>query len=131
MALTERTIIDQIEVCQDGMIRIRFAIQILRDGVVEDNKWHRTVIPQEMNSDLQMQFVKDDLTLNKKPLFDDAEFSRVKAYCNLNRLLNGVPGIDKARALIELSNEIKRVQENESVQVVPTGGKPSGEGPLV
>lgn len=110
--LVERTIIDQIEICHDGVVRIRFAIQILKDGEIISNNWHRTAIPPEVPSDLQLGAVQEDFRLNGKPLFDQKEFGRVKAFCQLNSML------------------LKGAQ-NESVQTAASGAEQSGEGPLV
>jgi hypothetical protein len=44
MALTEQTIIDRLEVLADGNVQIREAQQILRDGQVISQTFHRRVI---------------------------------------------------------------------------------------
>jgi hypothetical protein len=47
MALTERTVVDQLEVLRDGTVQVREAIEVLRDGVVIAQQYHRYVIPIE------------------------------------------------------------------------------------
>ena len=44
MALTEQTIIDKLEVLADGTVQVREANQILRDGEVISQSYHRYVI---------------------------------------------------------------------------------------
>ena len=44
MALTKETIVDKIEVLEDGQIQIRTATRILEDGVVLSNSFHRKVL---------------------------------------------------------------------------------------
>lgn len=44
MALTEQTIIDRLEVLADGSVQVREAKQILRDGQVVSQTFHRRVI---------------------------------------------------------------------------------------
>ena len=44
MALTEQTIIDRLEVLADGSVQVREAQQILRDGQVISQTFHRRVI---------------------------------------------------------------------------------------
>lgn len=47
MALTERKVIDQVEVLRDGTVQVREAIEILRDGEVFSSQYHRYVIDIE------------------------------------------------------------------------------------
>lgn len=42
--LTEKQIIDKIEVLSDGTVQVREANQILRDGIVVTQTYHRFVI---------------------------------------------------------------------------------------
>lgn len=44
MALTERTVIDRLEVLRDGTVQVREAREVLRDGVVIATEYHRNVI---------------------------------------------------------------------------------------
>ena len=80
--LTERTIIDQIEICCDGAVRIRFSIQILNDGKVIHSAFHRTSIPMGVPAEAQMAAVAEDFALNGRPPFDPAEVQRVVDACS-------------------------------------------------
>ncbi|PTD94780.1 hypothetical protein C9439_00735 [archaeon SCG-AAA382B04] len=42
MALTKKSVVDKIEVLEDGQIQIRTANRILEDGVVISQSYHRT-----------------------------------------------------------------------------------------
>ena len=53
MALTENSLVDQIEVLSTGHIQVREANQVLRDGEVIAQTFHRYVL--EPNSDLTGQ----------------------------------------------------------------------------
>lgn len=44
MPLSERTIVDRLEVLADGSVQVREANQILRDGEVVSQAFHRRVI---------------------------------------------------------------------------------------
>lgn len=44
MALSERTIVDRLEVLADGSVQVREANQILRDGAVVSQSYHRRVV---------------------------------------------------------------------------------------
>ena len=53
--LTEKTIIDKLEVLTDGSVQVRQANQILRDGEVISQTYHRFVIViSDSNPDLSM-----------------------------------------------------------------------------
>jgi len=44
MSLTKETIVDKIEVLEDGQIQIRTATRILEDSVMLSNSFHRKVL---------------------------------------------------------------------------------------
>lgn len=44
MSLTERTVVDQLEVLRDGTVQVREAVEVLRDGVVIASSYHRRVV---------------------------------------------------------------------------------------
>lgn len=44
MALTEKTVVDRIEVLSDGTVQIRQANQVLRDGSVISQTYHRRIV---------------------------------------------------------------------------------------
>jgi len=51
--LTEKTVVDKLEVLHDGTVQVREANQVLRDGVVIAQTYHRYVISiTDANPDL-------------------------------------------------------------------------------
>lgn len=44
MALEKQTLVDKIEVLEDGVVQVRTAIRIVEDGVVLSQNLHRHVI---------------------------------------------------------------------------------------
>lgn len=42
--LTEKTVVDKLEVLNDGTVQVREANQVLRDGVVIAQSYHRYVV---------------------------------------------------------------------------------------
>ena len=44
MALTKKSVVDKIEVLEDGQIQIRTANRILEDGVIISQSFHRKTI---------------------------------------------------------------------------------------
>ena len=59
MALTENTSIDRIEVIEHGIIQVRQATIIERDGAFVSRTFHRWVLTPDMDISDQEQKVKD------------------------------------------------------------------------
>ena len=59
MALTEQTQIDRIEVVEHGIIQVRQATIIERDGEFVSRTFHRWVLTPDMDISDQEQKVKD------------------------------------------------------------------------
>jgi hypothetical protein len=59
MALTERTLIDQIEIAQQFYVQVRQATIIERDGEFVSRTFHRWVLTPDMDISGQEQKVKD------------------------------------------------------------------------
>jgi hypothetical protein len=59
MALTENTSIDRIEVIEHGIIQVRQATVIERDGEFVSRTFHRWVLTPDMDISDQEQKVKD------------------------------------------------------------------------
>lgn len=59
MALTEKTEIDRIEVVEHGIIQVRQATIIERDGEFVSRTFHRWVLTPDMDISDQEQKVKD------------------------------------------------------------------------
>lgn len=53
MALTEETVVDRIEVLEDGQIQVRTATRVLRDGEKISETYHRHVV--EPGADLNVE----------------------------------------------------------------------------
>ena len=71
--LEKKTIVDQIEITRDGSIQVRFALQILEDGVEISSLWHRTLIPPGGDVKLQLSAVNTHLiSMGKAPVVDTA-----------------------------------------------------------
>jgi TPP-dependent indolepyruvate ferredoxin oxidoreductase alpha subunit len=59
MALTERTLIDQIEIAQQFYVQVRQATIIERDGEFVSRTFHRWVLTPDMDISDQEQKVQD------------------------------------------------------------------------
>jgi hypothetical protein len=59
MALTERTIIDKIEVLENGCIQIRQANLIEKDGLIIAKTFHRYIITPGDDISNKEQIIKD------------------------------------------------------------------------
>lgn len=82
--LERKTVIDQIEICRDGAVRVRLVLLIM-DGVQELNsRYHRTVIEPSTDAVAQMQHVNDHLAQMGEAQLDDAAVDDIIAYCAKN-----------------------------------------------
>lgn len=77
--IEKKTIIDQIEITRDGTLQIRMSLQIVEDGEVIDERWHRTSIPPGVEVDGQMQAVNSHLSSMGRAALPQEEIDRVKA----------------------------------------------------
>ena len=59
MALTKETVVDRIEVLEDGQMQVRTATRVLEDGVVISQSFHRKVIDVGVDVTNEDQLVKD------------------------------------------------------------------------
>ncbi len=51
MALTKETIVDKIEVLEQGQVQVRTATRILEDGAVLSSSFHRHVVVPSVKTD--------------------------------------------------------------------------------
>lgn len=50
MSLTERTVIDRLEVLRDGTVQVREAREVVKDGEVIATRYHRRIIPADVDA---------------------------------------------------------------------------------
>ena len=77
--ISKQTILDRIEILRDGTMQIRFAIQVVEDGNVLANDWHRTALPPGTDLTAQMAAVNDHLVSMGKAAVDPAELTVLTA----------------------------------------------------
>lgn len=81
--IAKQTVVNQIEITSGDTIQIRIALQLIEDGVVISNKWHRTVIPKGGDVDAQMSVVNTHLAaMNEKPV-SVSDIDRIKKYASI------------------------------------------------
>lgn len=59
MALTKETVVDKIEVLENGCIQVRQATRIVEDGEVISSSYHRHVVTPLDSTENEDQKVKD------------------------------------------------------------------------
>lgn len=64
--IEKRTIVDQVEVAKSGHLHIRFAVQLVEDGKVIEEKWHRTSVEPGGDVDAQIAAVNANLEMMGK-----------------------------------------------------------------
>ena len=67
--IEKKTIVDTIEIKADGMIQFRLGLQVVEDGEVISNAWHRSAVQPGGDVDAQMALVNTHLVaMGKKPV---------------------------------------------------------------
>lgn len=78
MAITRKTVIDQIEIRRDGSTQIRFGLVLVEDGVEIDIKWHRTAVPPDGDLDAQIAVVESHLQTMGHPAIEASDKKRAQ-----------------------------------------------------
>ena len=78
--IEKRTVVDQREVMQSGIIQIRFRKEIVEDGKVLSYQYHRTTLQPGDDLDAQMRVVNAHLErMDCKPVEDYESVRRIVA----------------------------------------------------
>jgi hypothetical protein len=102
--LEEKTTIDTIEIAEDGTIRLRFGLLVIKDGVVISRKWHRTSCPPGTDIDAQIAVVNADITTRSELMAPPIDTSRL-------------PDLKAIVALIHTPKVIKAHQDKERAEM--------------
>ncbi len=77
--IDKRTRLDKVEIdIETGILQIRIALELIDDGNVLDQKWHRTAIERGGNVSDQFELVGIHLKEMKWPLVSKQEIEIVK-----------------------------------------------------
>lgn len=76
--IIKQTILDQAEIRRDGTIQIRFAVQVVEDGVVLGNEWHRTSVAPGQDLAFTMTQVNAHLVSMGRAAVDATELTVVE-----------------------------------------------------
>lgn len=81
MAIERKTVVDQIEITREGVVRVRLGLLLVEDGAELACSWHRLAIDENTDIDATFDAVNEDLVLGKgcKPV-EVADIARVKDY---------------------------------------------------
>jgi hypothetical protein len=86
MAIEKKTIIDQIEIARNGTVQVRFALQLLEDGIEISSTWHRSAVAPGVDPQLMLDAVNADIqarpALRAAPI-DTDRVSLLEAVCQL------------------------------------------------
>lgn len=78
MALTKVTIVDQVEVPRSGFVQVRMRKQILDDGQVVAEEYHRTAIAPDASPDAQLADVNEHLESMGAAPVSSSDWDRVR-----------------------------------------------------
>lgn len=77
MAITQQTVISQIEILRDGTVQLRLSKQVLNDDLIISEGYHRTTFPPGADFDEQMKVVNDHLVAMGNAPVEPLELARV------------------------------------------------------
>ncbi len=80
MALTQKTVVDQIEVTRNSSLQIRIALEVLNGETIANSKWHRTSIPPGGEVAAQMAAVNAHLFQMGEPPVSEADIAKITAH---------------------------------------------------
>lgn len=78
MAITRKTVIDQIEIRRDGSVQIRFGLLLVEGEEELDCKWHRTAVPPDGDLAEQIAAVEENLQAMGHPPIEEADKQRAR-----------------------------------------------------
>lgn len=104
--MIKRTVIDRIEILQDGTVQLRLAKQVVDGEKILMSEPHRTVIEPGINADDQMAAVNAHLTAMGWPACKD--YADVKAHCTVAHTLERIA---KRREIDQKNAEFMKVKQ--------------------
>lgn len=107
--IEKQTKLDRMEILSNGVIQIRLAKQIVEDGVVISQSWHRTVIPPVTNPSDQMAAVNTHLIQMGFPAL--TELTELESIAGIIQTEDRKQAwIDKQEELPDLPNQARTVK---------------------
>ena len=79
--ITKQTTVNQIEITQNGTVQIRIGLEIVENGTVINQKWHRTILPPAHDIDTQFAIVNAHLTQMGENTVSQADIDKIKTQC--------------------------------------------------
>lgn len=84
--LEEKTVVDQVELRKDGIVRIRLFTQTYRDGVPKgDYEIHRIELGPEHDVEATLQLVQINLPQIGKPAMEEEELQEIREAVDYHR----------------------------------------------
>lgn len=83
--ITQRTVLDRIEIVRHGAIQVRLALELFQDGVLLHTQFHRTAIDKDGNVAEQMGYVNAHLLEMGKSPVNQEDINRIQAHQNVVR----------------------------------------------
>ena len=75
--MEKKSVIDQIELCSDGTVRIRIGLLIIENGKTISCRWHRTTFDGSISHDQQMIVVNGHLAMMDEKPISESEIERI------------------------------------------------------
>jgi len=82
--ITKKTVVDRMEILENGIIQVRFGLVLIEDGEEISRTYHRTSLPPGTNIDSQMIAVNNNLSDMKKETVSTTEIDKIKDHANVS-----------------------------------------------
>ena len=80
MSIVKQTVVDQIEITRNGTMQIRIGLELVEDGAVLSNKWHRTMVDPGGDVTAQIAAVNAYLLAMGEQEVSAADIAKIKAH---------------------------------------------------
>ena len=100
--ITKRTVVNQREITNNGVIQIRLRKELVEDGTVISFEYHRTCIEPGVDPDAQMRFVNEHLKSMGYPAVDE-------------------DGMDSIRRIVKVEHKPEVIRAWRDLQAAQTG----------
>lgn len=78
--ITKHAVVDQIEIARSGAVQVRIALELVEDGVVLSQKWHRTCLEPGGDVDAQMATVNSHLEQMGELPVSAADIAKIRSH---------------------------------------------------
>lgn len=80
--ISKQTTVNQIEITQNGTVQVRVGLELVENGNVLTQRWHRTLFPPACDIDAQFALVNTHLIQQGENPVTQIDIDKVRAHCS-------------------------------------------------